>query len=408
MKLMYELAIKLIDIYILISSLFNKKLKRIYEGRKDTFKYIDENIDIQKKNILIHVSSVGEFEQAKPIIDGLRSLNKFEIIVSFFSSSLENKVKEDKSVHHSFYLPSDSKKNMELLLEKINPVILLLIKYEYWRNLILSTNKKSIPIISVSSIFRKSQFYVPLYSSFFLNTLKKINLFLVQNNDSVNLLKKNNITSVKKVGDTRFDRVLKIYNDSKKYPLVEQFKKNKKTVMIGSAWKSDIDKLKNEILRDLTDTKYIIVPHEINDYNIKYIENIFINDTIKYSELPQKIIKKRILIIDKFGLLSSLYKYCDVAFIGGGFRGALHNTLEAAVWDLPIIYGKNNNNKKFNEISHLENLRIGFPITSGNEFKLLINRIVKYGDIGSGGNKFILKNSGATDKIIRETINLIK
>ena len=141
MKLMYELAIKLIDIYILISSLFNKKLKEFMKEEKIPLNTLMK-ILIFKKNILIHVSSVGEFEQAKPIIDGLRSLNKFEIIVSFFSSSIENKVKEDKSVHHSFYLPSDSKKNMELLLEKINPIILLLIKYEYWRNLILSTNKK--------------------------------------------------------------------------------------------------------------------------------------------------------------------------------------------------------------------------------------------------------------------------
>ena len=211
-----------------------------------------------------------------------------------------------------------------------------------------------------------------------------------------------------KVGDTRFDRVLEIYNASKSYPLVEQFKKNKKTIIIGSSWKSDIDMLKKEILRDLTETKYIIAPHEINYENIKYIENTFINDTIKYSELPQKIIKKRILIIDSFGLLSSLYKYSDAAFIGGGFRGALHNTLEAAVWDIPIIYGYHRKNKKFNEISILEKNKIGFPIRRGNEFKLLINRIVKYGDIGKGGNKLIKNFSGATNKISSEILRLIK
>ena len=408
MNIIYNSLIKLINYYIFWSSFFNEKSKKIQKGRKNTFKYIDENIITSEDKIHIHVSSVGEFEQAKPIIDKLKSFKKFKIVISHFSSSLEDKLKEEKNVDFSFYLPSDTKHHMDLLIRKINPIIIIIIKYEFWRNLIIAAKEKKIPIISVSSIFRKEQFYLPFYSSYLVNILKKFDLLLVQNRESVELLKYKKINNVIKVGDTRFDRVLGIYNESKDYPLVEQFKKNKKTIIIGSSWKSDIDKLKKEILRDLTETKYIIAPHEINDENIRYIENIFINDTIKYSELPQKIIKKRILIIDTFGLLSSLYKYSDAAFIGGGFRGALHNTLEAVVWDIPIIYGNHRNNKKFNEILILEKNKIGFPISSGNEFKLLINRIVKYGDIGKGGNKLIKKFSGANNKIINEILRLIK
>ena len=408
MSIIYNLLIKLINTYIFLSSFLNEKSKKIQKGRKNTFKYVDENINTSKKNILIHVSSVGEFEQAKPIIDKLKSFKEFKIIVSHFSSSLEEILKDDKTIDFSFYLPSDIKSHMDLLIKKINPLIIIIIKYEFWKNLILASNEKKIPIISVSTILRKEQFYLPFYSSYLLDILKKFDLILVQNRESVKILKNKKINNVKMVGDTRFDRVLKIYNESKNYPLVEQFKKNKKIVIIGSSWKSDIDILKKEILRDFTETKYIIAPHEISDENIKYIENTFINDTIKYSELPQKIIKKRILIIDNFGLLSSLYKYSDVAYIGGGFRGALHNTLEAAVWDVPIIYGNHRNNKKFNEVLILEKNKIGFPIRSGNEFKLLINRIVKYGDIGKGGNKLIKNFSGATNKISNEILRLIK
>ena len=408
MSIIYNLLIKLINTYIFLSSFLNEKSKKIQKGRKNTFKYVDENINTSKKNILIHVSSVGEFEQAKPIIDKLKSFKEFKIIVSHFSSSLEEILKDDKTIDFSFYLPSDIKSHMDLLIKKINPLIIIIIKYEFWKNLILASNEKKIPIISVSTILRKKQFYLPFYSSYLLDILKKFDLILVQNRESVKILKNKKINNVKMVGDTRFDRVLKIYNESKNYPLVEQFKKNKKIVIIGSSWKSDIDILKKEILRDFTETKYIIAPHEISDENIKYIENTFINDTIKYSELPQKIIKKRILIIDNFGLLSSLYKYSDVAYIGGGFRGALHNTLEAAVWDVPIIYGNHRNNRKFNEVLILEKNKIGFPIRSGNEFKLLINRIVKYGDIGKGGNKLIKNFSGATSKISNEILRLIK
>ena len=408
MSIIYNLLIKLINTYIFLSSFLNEKSKKIQKGRKNTFKYVDENINTSKKNILIHVSSVGEFEQAKPIIDKLKSFKEFKIIVSHFSSSLEEILKDDKTIDFSFYLPSDVKSHMDLLIKKINPLIIIIIKYEFWKNLILTSNEKKIPIISVSTILRKKQFYLPFYSSYLLDILKKFDLILVQNRESVKILKNKKINNVKMVGDTRFDRVLKIYKESKNYPLVEQFKKNKKIVIIGSSWKSDIDILKKEILRDFTETKYIIAPHEISDENIKYIENTFINDTIKYSELPQKIIKKRILIIDNFGLLSSLYKYSDVAYIGGGFRGALHNTLEAAVWDVPIIYGNHRNNRKFNEVLILEKNKIGFPIRSGNEFKLLINRIVKYGDIGKGGNKLIKNFSGATSKISNEILRLIK
>ena len=222
------------------------------------------------------------------------------------------------------------------------------------------------------------------------------------------LLKKIKIKEVKVIGDSRYDRVLKIFKKSIEIDGIEEFTNKKNTIVIGSAWKSDVEKIKNEIIRDLTDTKYIIAPHNINSDEIEYLENTFINDTIKFSELPQKNVRKRILIIDNIGMLSSIYKYGKIAFIGGGFRGALHNTLEAVVWNLPVIYGNHKNNRKFIEVDRIEKEGIGFPIKNGNEFKLIKNRILKNRDIGKGGNEFIIKNSGATEKISYHLTKYIK
>lgn len=406
MSFIYSLFISIFNISLKLNSLFNEKTKKIVLGRKKTINYIENNIEDQKV-IWIHVASVGEFEQAKPIIDSLKIKYENKILVSYFSSSTESAVSNYKNVDFHFYMLSDKEDQMKLLFDLLNPKILIIIKYEFWRNLILQAKFNSVPIVSVSSVFRKNQIYFyPI--KFFQNILKNISLFLVQDENSMELLKKNKIKEIKVIGDSRYDRVLKIFKKSKEIDGIEEFTNNKNTIVIGSAWKSDVEKIKNEIIRDLTDTKYIIAPHNINSDEIEYLENTFINDTIKFSELPQKNVRKRILIIDNIGMLSSIYKYGKIAFIGGGFRGALHNTLEAAVWNLPVIYGNHKNNRKFIEVDRIEKEGIGFPIKNGNEFKLIKNRILKNRDIGKGGNEFIIKNSGATEKVSYHLTKYIK
>ncbi len=406
MSFIYSLFISIFNISLKLNSLFNEKTKKIILGRKKTKDYIKNNIEDQKV-IWIHVASVGEFEQAKPIIDSLKRKYENKILVSYFSSSTESAVSNYKNVDFHFYMLSDKEDQMKLLFDLLNPKILIIIKYEFWRNLILQAKLNSVPIVSVSSVFRKNQVYFyPI--KFFKNILKNISLFLVQDENSMELLKKIKIKEVKVIGDSRYDRVLKIFKKSIEIDGIEEFTNKKNTIVIGSAWKSDIEKIKNEIIRDLTDTKYIIAPHNINSDEIEYLENTFINDTIKFSELPQKNVRKRILIIDNIGMLSSIYKYGKIAFIGGGFRGALHNTLEAAVWNLPVIYGNHKNNRKFIEVDRIEKEGIGFPIKNGNEFKLIKNRILKNRDIGKGGNEFIIKNSGATEKISYHLTKYIK
>ena len=406
MSFIYSLFISIFNISLKLNSLFNEKTKKIILGRKKTKDYIKNNIEDQKV-IWIHVASVGEFEQAKPIIDSLKIKYEIKILVSYFSSSTESAVSNYKNVDFHFYMLSDKEDQMKLLFDLLNPKILIIIKYEFWRNLILQAKLNSVPIVSVSSVFRKNQVYFyPI--KFFKNILKNISLFLVQDENSMELLKKIKIKEVKVIGDSRYDRVLKIFKKSIEIDGIEEFTNKKNTIVIGSAWKSEVEKIKNEIIRDLTDTKYIIAPHNINSDEIEYLENTFINDTIKFSELPQKNVRKRILIIDNIGMLSSIYKYGKIAFIGGGFRGALHNTLEAAVWNLPVIYGNHKNNRKFIEVDRIEKKGIGFPIKNGNEFKLIKNRILKNRDIGKGGNEFIIKNSGATEKISYNLTKYIK
>lgn len=406
MSFIYSLFISFFNISLKLNSLFNEKTKKIILGRKKTKDYIKNNIEDQKV-IWIHVASVGEFEQAKPIIDSLKIKYEIKILVSYFSSSTESAVSNYKNVDFHFYMLSDKEDQMKLLFDLLNPKVLIIIKYEFWRNLILQAKLNSVPIVSVSSVFRKNQVYFyPI--KFFKNILKNISLFLVQDENSMELLKKNKIKEIKVIGDSRYDRVLNIFKKPKEIDGIEEFTNKKNTIVIGSAWKSDIEKIKNEIIRDLTDTKYIIAPHNINSDEIEYLENTFINDTIKFSELPQKNVRKRILIIDNIGMLSSIYKYGKIAFIGGGFRGALHNTLEAAVWNLPVIYGNHKNNRKFIEVDRIEKEGIGFPIKNGNEFKLIKNRILKNRDIGKGGNEFIIKNSGATEKISYHLTKYIK
>ena len=406
MSFIYSLFISFFNISLKLNSLFNEKTKKIVLGRKKTKDYIKNNIEDQKV-IWIHVASVGEFEQAKPIIDSLKIKYENKILVSYFSSSTESAVSNYKNVDFHFYMLSDKEDQMKLLFDLLNPKILIIIKYEFWRNLILQAKLNSVPIVSVSSVFRKNQVYFyPI--KFFKNILKNISLFLVQDENSMELLKKIKIKEIKVIGDSRYDRVLNIFKKSKEIDGIEEFTNKKNTIVIGSAWKSDIEKIKNEIIRDLTDTKYIIAPHNINSDEIEYLENTFINDTIKFSELPQKNVRKRILIIDNIGMLSSIYKYGKIAFIGGGFRGALHNTLEAVVWNLPVIYGNHKNNRKFIEVDIIEKKGIGFPIKNGNEFKLIKNRILKNRDIGKGGNEFIIKNSGATQKISYHLTKYIK
>ena len=403
---LYNIIIFLSSILIFIGSFFSKKLNLLYNGRKKIKKYFKIINITNEKKIWIHVSSVGEFEQAKSIIYYFKNKSKLKIFITFFSPSAEKVIKKFKLVDYSCYLPEDSKNKISYLYKKINPKILLLIKYEFWYHLINEGNKINIPVVSISSIFRKNQIYFNAFS-FFSKPLKKINYYYVQNEESKSLLKSIDIINVIVVGDTRFDRVYDIYKESKDYPKIEKFVKKSKTLIIGSSWKSDINILKNGILNS-DKLKFIIAPHNVNEDEIVFIENLFLNNTIRYSNLElDNSYDKNILIIDNIGMLSSIYRYGNIAYIGGGFEGTLHNSLEAAIWDLPILYGNHKNNQKFNEIRNMEKLELTFPINSTIEYEKKINELLNKKNT-YGTKKYVLNNIGATKLIFKSLNKLLK
>lgn len=403
---LYNIIIFLSSILIFIGSFFSKKLNLLYNGRKKIKKYFKIINITNEKKIWIHVSSVGEFEQAKSIIYYFKNKSKLKIFITFFSPSAEKVIKKFKLVDYSCYLPEDSKNKISYLYKKINPKILLLIKYEFWYHLINEGNKINIPVVSISSIFRKNQIYFNAFS-FFSKPLKKINYYYVQNEESKSLLKSIDIINVIVVGDTRFDRVYDIYKESKNYPKIENFVKKSKTLIIGSSWKSDINILKNGILNS-NKLKFIIAPHNVNEDEIVFIENLFLNNTIRYSNLElDNSYDKNILIIDNIGMLSSIYRYGNIAYIGGGFEGTLHNSLEAAIWDLPILYGNHKNNQKFNEIRNMEKLELTFPINSTIEYEKKINELLNKKNT-YGTKKYVLNNIGATKLIFKSLNRLLK
>ena len=403
---LYNIIIFLSSILIFIGSFFSKKLNLLYNGRKKIKKYFKIINITNEKKIWIHVSSVGEFEQAKSIIYYFKNKSKLKIFITFFSPSAEKVIKKFKLVDYSCYLPEDSKNKISYLYKKINPKILLLIKYEFWYHLINEGNKINIPVVSISSIFRKNQIYFNAFS-FFSKPLKKINYYYVQNEESKSLLKSIDIINVIVVGDTRFDRVYDIYKESKTYPKIEKFVKKSKTLIIGSSWKSDINILKNGILNS-NKLKFIIAPHNVNEDEIVFIENLFLNNTIRYSNLElDNSYDKNILIIDNIGMLSSIYRYGNIAYIGGGFEGTLHNSLEAAIWDLPILYGNHKNNQKFNEIKNMEKLELTFSINSTIEYEKKINELLNKKNT-YGTKKYVLNNIGATKLIFKSLNRLLK
>lgn len=403
---LYNIIIFLSSILIFIGSFFSKKLNLLYNGRKKIKKYFKIINITNEKKIWIHVSSVGEFEQAKSIIYYFKNKSKLKIFITFFSPSAEKVIKKFKLVDYSCYLPEDSKNKISYLYKKINPKILLLIKYEFWYHLINEGNKINIPVVSISSIFRKNQIYFNGFS-FFSKLLKNIAHYYVQNEESKSLLKSIDIINVIVVGDTRFDRVYDIYKESKNYPKIENFIKKSKTLIIGSSWKSDINILKNGILNS-NKLKFIIAPHNVNENEIVFIENLFLNNTIRYSNLEvDNSYDKNILIIDNIGMLSSIYRYGNIAYIGGGFEGTLHNSLEAAIWDLPILYGNHKNNQKFNEIRNMEKLELTFPINSTIEYEKKINELLNKKNT-YGTKKYVLNNIGATKLIFKSLNKLLK
>lgn len=402
MKLLYFLAVRLYSLGIGIASPFIKKAKLRFRGVRQTFHIIKEaNL---RNTIWFHCASLGEFEQGRSLIEKIKENNpETSIALSFFSPSGYEIRKNYEHADIVFYLPADSRKNAKKLIALLNPKAVFYIKYEFWYFYLKEIHKRAIPLYLVSGIFRKDQIFFRSYGAFFRKMLLNFTHIFVQNNVSQKLLNEQGIKNATMTGDTRFDRVHEIAQSRKLYPDIEKFINNNLVLIAGSTWKPDEELLIDYLNKTEYQIKLIIAPHEIKEENIKRITNSTHKKTIRYSNLEKNTDSNAdVLIIDNIGMLSSLYAYGHIAYIGGGFGSGIHNTLEAAVFGIPVIFGPKYH--KFDEAKELIQRNAAYSIESQIELTKILNQFVNDEDYrkrsGKNARDTIEENIGATEKII--------
>lgn len=402
---LYNLLIGLLRLIYWISRFVNPKASLFIRGRKNIFKNINTAIAKNSQPIVwVHCASLGEFEQARPVMEKIKSeFLSHKIMLTFFSpSGFEVRKNYDKA-DYIFYLPWDTRKNAIRLLELTKPVLAIFIKYEFWFHYTTELKKRNIPILSVSSIFRPNQLFFKSYGGFYRKILKNFNHFFVQNDESVRLLKSLNMLNCTIAGDTRFDRVNEMVKKGEEISVVKKFKNNEKIMVIGSCWPEDMDVLIPFINENYYNIKFIIAPHEISEALIGNLEKALNSENIRYSKTEgRKVEDFQVMIIDNIGLLGRLYKYGEFAYVGGAFGKGLHNILEAACYGIPIFFG-NKNYQKFQEAVDLINRGGAFEVVDYLDFKhayemmnlpqtfLLACEVTK---------QYVEENLGATEKVM--------
>lgn len=391
MNIIYNITIWLYVIGIRLSALFNTKAKLWINGRKDIFRKVEKSVKGQKDIVWIHCASLGEFEQGKPIIEAYRLKHpKQRILLTFFSSSGFEIKKHTSLADWVFYLPADTESNARRFVNIVKPIKILFIKYEFWFNYMREIKKQKIPFYSISTILREEQSFFRY--KWFSKQLENVTHFFLQDKKSAQLLEHIGLKNYTITGDTRFDSVLMNKKNITKIPLMEIFSKTKNTIICGSTWPKD-EALLIQYIKDNPQNNYVIAPHELSNVsNLKRKTNGML-----YSNANTKNIStNNILIIDSIGLLSNIYQYGSIAYIGGGFGSGIHNILEAVVFDMPVIFGPNY--KKSNEAKSLINIKGAIAISNYTELKSAIEILHAFDE--SIVIDYIKVNSGATKKIL--------
>ena len=403
--MLYNLAIYFYLLGVVIASFFSKKVRKMWRGEREAFDVLKRNVDPKAKYVWFHAASLGEFEQGRPIRDRLRAQHpEYRILLTFSSPSGYEVRKNYEGADIICYLPLDTPINAIRFLRLIRPVMAFFIKYEFWYNYLHILKHRNIPTYSVSSIFRPDQIFFRWYGRHYAGVLRCFTHFFVQNDQSRQLLAKIGITHVSITGDTRFDRVLQIKEQSKQLPIVEAFKQGGRVFVAGSSWQPDEDIFIPWFNAD-DSWRIVIAPHVISEEHLQQIEQKLQMPTVRYTHVtPEEAAKARCLIIDCFGLLSGVCHYGEVAYVGGGFGVGIHNVLEAAVWGVPVIFGTNN--KHFQEAQGLMACGGGFEIANETDFSKLMTNFAEDKHYLSycGGKSAALVNSqaGATNAILQE------
>jgi len=356
MKIVYQTGILFYTLSLKIASLFNSKARQFVNGRHNWRKKLAEKIDTNARYIWVHCASLGEFEQGRPLIEAIRKqFPEFRVLLTFFSPSGYEIRKNYDQADIVMYLPVDTRRNAKKFLQLVQPEKAFFIKYEYWYFYIGELKKRNIPLFIVSAIFRENQYFFKnnLWGKWYRQMLLKTDHFFVQNEKSAQLLQSIGLNNFTVSGDTRFDRVAAIARGAKKIPLVEKFKNNQPLLIAGSTWKPD-EELLAGFINSHPHLKVVFAPHEVTPANMNRLEQLLKTSHIRLSKAGENEIDRyQVLIIDSIGLLSSLYQYGNVAYIGGGFGVGIHNILEAATFGLPVIFGPNY--EKFKEAVDLKN-----------------------------------------------------
>ena len=403
MKFLYNFLVFIVSSILPIIAIFNKKIRLFIDGRKQTFLKIEALKN--EETVLFHVASLGEFEQAHPIIEELKSNFKhYKILVTFFSPSGYEVRKNYDLADVVCYLPLDSDANAKRFIKNIHLKFAIFVKYEFWPNFLNEVNKNQIPTILVSGIFRKNQLFFQPYGGFMRNSLKAFHHFFLQDENSKKLLESIDFKNSSVVGDTRFDRVSRILNQNNSLDFIDEFKNNQYTIVAGSTWKEDEEYLVNYINNNsLYDEKIIIAPHNIQNDAVLGLKKSIHKKTILFSEKEGKnMAEYQVLIVDTIGILTKIYVAANVAYVGGGLKTGLHNILEPATFGIPVVIG--NKFDKFKEAVDLVNLKGCFSIKNQKQFSSIFTKLKKdEGFRESTGNinkKYIQEHLGATQKIM--------
>ena len=426
-----------------IGSLFNKKIKKMWRGEREAVDLLKEKVDPTAKYVWFHAASLGEFEQGRPLIEQLKATHpEYKILLTFFSPSGYEVRKNYEGADIVCYLPLDTIRNARRFLRAVHPVMAFFIKYEFWYNYLHILRHRGVPVYSVSSIFRPGQVFFKWYGRNYAKVLHCITHFFVQNEVSLQLLKGIGIDEATVVGDTRFDRVLQIKEQAKELPIVEAFKgingkgeackgalaedackedlsedackgdlsengcKGCKVFVAGSSWQPDED-IFIRFFNDHPDWKLIIAPHVIGEDHLAYILDKLQMKAVRYTQATeQSAAEARCLIIDCFGLLSTIYRYGEIAYVGGGFGVGIHNVPEAAVWGVPVLFGPNN--KRFQEAQDLLACKGSFEVTDYDSFNTIISRLISDDKFrhqcGEASANYVKSRSGATDIIMKSVV----
>ena len=402
--MIYNLAMYILELGVKLAALFSDKPAKMVKGYREVFDLLQRKIDRNAQYIWFHAASLGEFEQGRPLIERIRKgYPQYKILQTFFSPSGYEVRKNYDGADIVCYLPIDTPSNVKKFVDLVNPRMVFFVKYEFWQNYLNALYKKGIPVYSVSSIFRPNQIFFRWYGKGYQQVLKTFAHLFVQNEESKQLLASIGVTNTTVVGDTRFDRVLDICAAAKQLPLVQKFKGDALTFVAGSSWGPDED-IFIKYFNAHPEMKLIIAPHVVNDSHLKEIESKLQRSCIRYTKATEENVQQAdCLIIDCYGLLSSIYRYGEISYIGGGFGVGIHNVLEAAVYGIPVIFGPNN--KKFREAQHLLANKGGFEITGYEEFEQLMNKFLSdeayLKQSGKAAGDYVKGNAGAMEKIMK-------